>query len=94
MGEETAPTLSCTASCKLIGADVATVGATGDMGTNTDINSAADAYTAGAAGEVDATGCANMVAGVTIASVGSCLPGTPSTISRGIASPSCTATMS
>ena len=86
--------LGCTAGCKLIGADVATVGATGATGANTDINGAADAYNADTAGEVDATGCANAVVGVTIAPAGSCLPGTWSTISRGIASPFCTATVS
>ena len=67
MGEETVPMLGCTAGYKLIGTDIATIGATGATGANTDIHGAADAYTAGAAGEVDATGCANMVVGVTIA---------------------------
>ena len=94
MGEETVPTLGCTACCELIGADIATIGATGATGADTDINGAADTYTAGAAGEDDATGCANVVAGVTIAPAGSCLPETWSTISCSIASPLCTATVS
>ena len=86
--------LGCTAGCKLIGAGIATVGAAGATGADTDIDGAADTYTAGAAGEDDATGCANVVAGVTIAPAGSCSPRTWSTISRSIASPFCTATAS
>ena len=94
VGEETAPMLGCTAGCKLIGADVATIGAAGATGANTVVDGAADAYTTGAAGEVDVAGCANVVAGVTKAPAGNCSPGTWSTISRGIASPFCTATAS
>ena len=58
MGEETVPKLGCTAGCKLIGANLATVGATDATGANTDIDGAAEAYTAGAAGEDDTTVCA------------------------------------
>ena len=97
MGEETVPTLSCTAGCKLIGTDFATVGATGATdatGANTAIDGASDAYAVGAEGAADATGYANMVAGVTISPAGSYSPRTWSTISRAIASPFCTATAS
>ena len=94
MGEETAPTLGYTAGCELIGADVATTGAADGTGANTVNDGAVDACTAGAAEDVDTAGCANVVAGVTTAPAGSCSPGTWSTISRGIASPFCTATAS
>ena len=76
MGEETAPTLGCTVGCELIGADVATIGAAAATGANTVDDGAADAYTAGAAEEVGAAGCAKVVAGVTTAPAGSCSPGT------------------
>ena len=86
--------LGYTAGCKLIGTDIATIGAAGATGANTVDDGAADAYTAGVAEEVDAAGCANVVAGVTTAPGGSCLPGTWFTIFHGIASPFCTATLS
>ena len=73
--------LGCAACCKLIGADVATVGATG---ANTDIDGADDAYTVGATVEDNTAGCVNMVVGITMAPSRS--PGTWSTISRGFAS--------
>ena len=92
--KEPVPMLGCTAGCKLIGADIATVGATGATGANTDIDGAAEAYTAGAAGEDNTTGCANMVVGVTIAPAGICSPRTWSTISCRIASPFYTTTTS
>ena len=66
MGEETAPTLGYTVGCKLIGADVATIGAADATGTSIVDD-----------GTVDATGCDTIAAGAAIPEAIATSIGTP-----------------